>query len=353
MAVTTADVNGRPRLADGIELIGEFEGSGFKEPPSLARRGDGQVIQLTPLLYSVAQKADGRHTLDDIAGEVGQEIGRTVTADNVRTLVDAKLRPLGLVTGPDGSQPDVEKLDPLLALKFRYAVIPERVSRVLGSMFRPLFFPPLILAFLAAVVVTDYWVFFQHGVAQATRQALYEPAIFIIMFGALVLSAAFHEIGHATGCRYGGADPGRMGCGLYLAWPAFYTDVTDAYRLDRRGRLRTDLGGIYFNVIVILVTMGLYLATRWEPLLLLIVVEHFEIVHQLLPVIRLDGYYIVADMTGVPDLFNRIKPILASMVPGRRSDQRVVVLKRWVRWAVTAWVFIVVPLLALQLLIVL
>ena len=135
MAVQTADPRSGPRLAAGTELIGEFEGSGFKEPPSLARRGDGQVIQLTPLLYSVAAKADGAHTLAEIATDVGHEIGRTVTADNVRTLVDAKLRPLGLVTAPDGSQPDVEKLDPLLALKFRYAVVPERVSRALGSTF--------------------------------------------------------------------------------------------------------------------------------------------------------------------------------------------------------------------------
>ena len=41
-----------------------------------------------------------------------------------------------------------------------------------------------------------------------------------------------------------------MGAGLYLVWPAFYTDVTDSYRLGRGGRLRTDLGGLYFNAIV-------------------------------------------------------------------------------------------------------
>jgi len=33
--------------AHGIELIGEFEGSGFKVTPHLARRADGQVVQLT------------------------------------------------------------------------------------------------------------------------------------------------------------------------------------------------------------------------------------------------------------------------------------------------------------------
>ena len=52
-------------------------------------------------------------------------------------------------------------------------------------------------------------------------------------------------------------------------------------------------------------------------MLLLVLIQHFEIVHQLLPVIRLDGYYIVSDLTGVPDLFARIGPILRSLLPGR------------------------------------
>jgi hypothetical protein len=141
---------------------------------------------------------------------------------------------------------------------------------------------------------------------------------------------------------------------LYLAWPAFYTDVSDAYRLDRRGRLRTDLGGVYFNVVVILVMVAVYAATRsLEALLLLVVIEHLEIAHQLLPVVRLDGYYIVADLTGVPDLFARIGVILRSLLFWRPADPRLTVLKRWVRVTVTAWVLVVVPLIVLELLIVL
>jgi hypothetical protein len=141
---------------------------------------------------------------------------------------------------------------------------------------------------------------------------------------------------------------------LYLAWPAFYTDVSDAYRLDRRGRLRTDLGGVYFNVVVVLVTVVVYAATHsLEALLLLVVIEHLEIAHQLLPVVRLDGYYVVADLTGVPDLFARIGVILRSLLFWRPADPRVTALKRWVRVTVTAWVLVVVPLLILELVIVL
>jgi putative peptide zinc metalloprotease protein len=342
-----------PRLADGVELIGEYSDSGFKEPPSIARRSDGQVIQLPPLLYKVAAKADGSRNYDAIAREVSADIKRGLDADQVHFLVDEKLRPLGILTAADGSSPKLEKPDPFLALRFRAAVIPENVSDRLGGAFRPLFLPLVILAVLATFVAIDVWLFLRHGVAQALRESLYHPTYFLPLFAAVVLSAAFHEIGHAAACRYGGGHPGKMGCGLYLAWPAFYTDVTDAYRLSRRARLRTDLGGVYFNVVFVLATAAVYFATGFEPLLLLIVIQHFEIAHQLLPVVRLDGYYIIADITGVPDLFARIGPILRSMVPGRGADEKVTVLKRWVRIAVTAWVLIVVPLLLLELFVVL
>ena len=52
-----------PALADGIQLIGAQPGSGYKEPPALVRRADGQMIQLTPLLFQVLEAVDGRRTL--------------------------------------------------------------------------------------------------------------------------------------------------------------------------------------------------------------------------------------------------------------------------------------------------
>jgi putative peptide zinc metalloprotease protein len=136
-----------------------------------------------------------------------------------------------------------------------------------------------------------------------------------------------------------------MGIGLYLVWPAFYTDVTDAYRLSRSGRLRTDLGGVYFNTIFILLTAAAYVATGFEPLLLVIAIQHAEILHQFLPVVRLDGYYIVSDLAGVPDMFRRIGPTLKSLLPWRRPEPAVAELKRWVRVAVSVYVLTVVPLL--------
>jgi len=268
-----------------------------------------------------------------------------VSADNIRELVESKLRPLGVLAGADGSSPEVQKLDPMLALRLRTAVVPPSAVNAIASVFRPLFLPPVVVAVLGGLVALDVWLFFFHGVAQSLRQTLYDPVLLLMMLGLVILSAAFHECGHATACKYGGATPGAMGAGIYIVFPAFYTDVTDAYRLGKAGRLRTDLGGVYFNTIFILATAGAYALTGFEPLLLMIPLQHLEIIHQFLPFIRLDGYYIVSDLTGVPDMFARIRPTLASLIPGKRTSDRVKELKPWVRGVVTAYVFTVVPLL--------
>jgi putative peptide zinc metalloprotease protein len=185
-------------------------------------------------------------------------------------------------------------------------------------------------------VAVDGWLLFARGIAAPLRAMIYNPVLLLGLLAGIVVATAFHEIGHATACRYGGARPGVMGVGIYVVWPAFYTDVTDAYRLSRAGRLRTDLGGVYFNAVYALVMTGVYVARGFEPVLLLVLVQNFAILQQLLPLLRLDGYYIISDLTGVPDMLSRIKPVLRSLIPRREADPRVTELKPWVRAAVTA-----------------
>jgi putative peptide zinc metalloprotease protein len=333
-----------PQLAEGIELIGEYEDSGYKEAPSIARRADGQVIQLPAILYHVAESIDGRRTYGEIADRVTEATGRGLGPEEIKYLVDEKLLPLGVVAGADGQGPELKKADPLLALKFRVAVVPERVVHAITSVFYPFFFPPVIVAAVAGLIAFDIWMFFFHGIAQGARTIVYNPVLLFMLLGLVVVATALHEIGHATAARYGGAKPGVMGAGIYVVWPAFYTDVTDAYRLNRRGRLRTDLGGIYFNALFALGTAGVYLLTGFEPLLIVVLVQHFQIIQQLLPFLRLDGYYILSDLTGVPDLFTRIKPTLKSLIPGKK-DESVDELKPWVRVAVIGWVLLLIPVL--------
>lgn len=343
----TAGTHEVPAPADGVQLAGEVAGSGYRTPPALVRRADGQVVQLTRLLYLVLREVDGRRTFAEIAERVGTTYGRPVSADNVRTLVRDQLRPLGLLRREDGTEPELRRSDPLLGLRFRYVVTDPALTRRLTAPFAGLLHPVLVTLVVAGFLAVCWWVLFERGLASATHAALYQPEMLLTVFAITVLSAGFHEFGHAAAARYGGATPGAMGMGLYLIWPAFYTDVTDSYRLDRAGRVRTDLGGLYFNAIVAVAMYAVWWATGWEALLLIIATQILQMLRQLTPLVRFDGYHVLADLTGVPDLYQHIKPTLLGLLP--RNWGRPQVLKPWARAVVTLWVAVVVPLLLVTL----
>jgi putative peptide zinc metalloprotease protein len=334
-----------PRLADGVELLGEYKDSGYSQPPSLVRRPDGQVIQISALLYQVVSRIDGSRGPAAIAELVSADLSRTLTADQVRYLITAKLLPLGIVAGGDAPAA-APTANPLLALRARGTLLSERAANAAGALLTPLFRGPVVVAVLATLAALDWWLFAVHGLGSGFQQVLSDPVDLLIVLGLTLASAMFHECGHAAGCRYGGARPGKIGIGIYMVWPAFFTNVTDSYRLSRAGRLRTDFGGLYFNAIFMLALAGIYAATSSEILLLVIAVTHLEMLEQLLPFARFDGYFILSDLVGVPDLFARVVPILRSVLPGSQRDPRVAGLRRRARIVVTSWVACVVPLLA-------
>ncbi len=342
-----------PRLNPGAEQLGEYQGSGLTEATYLVRNPAGQLMQVSRLLHLVLSGIDGRRTVGEIAAWASAAFGRTVSVGNVDYLLANKLAPLGLVDGDEGAHhaPDGAPVgqDPaVLALKLRRTLVPAASVQPVARLLQPLFNPVMVVAALVGLIASDSWLLRSGRIAPAFQDLLVHPLLLLLVLGLCLVSMLFHECGHAAACRYGGARPGVIGVGFYVIWPAFFTNVTDAYRLGRAGRVRTDLGGVYFNVVFVLALTGTYLATGYVPLVAAVVLVHLEMIQQLMPSLRFDGYFILADLIGVPDLFRRIGPTLRGMIPGL-ADPRVQGLKRAARVTLTTWVLLMVPLLGLEL----
>jgi putative peptide zinc metalloprotease protein len=329
-----------PERGEGVELLGEVHGSGYKEGAALVRREDGQMVQLGPLMYALLECVDGRRNWGELAEALSERLGRRVDEEHVARLAQ-KLAGQGLLAGTEHQAPP--RRNPLLALRWKVLVTDPVVTRRLTAPFTGLFSPWLMWPILACFAGVFWFVLIDKGVASATAQAFTDPGLLLLVFVLAVVSAGFHELGHAAACRYGGATPGGMGMGLYLVWPAFYTDVTDSYRLARRDRLRVDLGGLYFNAVVAVLTMAVWLVWRIDALLLLVALQVLQMVKQLSPVIRADGYHILSDATGVPDLYSHMGPTLRRLMPGHRHEPSA--LTGRARLLVTLWVLIIVPVL--------
>lgn len=313
----------------------------------LVRRADGQVILLTLALYLIISGLKENHSLDRVARDVSQQLGQPVTKDVVTQVINVKIKPLGILHDPSVvlvATASVEAERPLLSLTMRGTLVPPRVVRALTWLFHPLYWPFIISSALCSLLVADYYVLFVNGVSEELTQIQNQPILILPTFGILVASMVFHEIGHATACAYGGGKPGRIGFGVMLVFPALYTDVNDAYRLSRAARVRTDLGGVYFNAVSIVLLTLVFIDTGYAPIIPAVVFIHITMLQQMLPLVRLDGYYVLSDLVGVPDLFGRVKPVLVSLIPGRHDD-RVDQLNPGARRIVAAWVVMVVPIL--------
>ena len=333
----------KPQLTEGTTLLGQYESTGLTEPRYLVRRSDGQIVLLTALLYMIVTGLSREESLEVIATDVANFLGQPVSVVTISEVIDLKLTPLGIIRIPGEYEPVLtRRADPLLALTLKGVLLPAKAVRWISRAFRPLHWLLIVFLWIEAFIVADVYIFFVHGVSSSFTAVLTKPISFLPVIGLVLLGTLWHEIGHATACKYGGGEPGRIGFGVYLIFPAFYTDVTDTYRLERHARIRTDLGGVYFNAIFVAIATGVFYLTSYLPIIPVVFLINLAMVQQMLPVVRLDGYYVLSDLVGVPDLFARIKP--STLLPGsmrRGADQ----LRPAARRIVRTWITITVPVL--------
>lgn len=333
-----------PRRTPGVCLFGEYEGGGYDEPRFLVSRGDGQMVLVSRMLNAVLLAVSGDRTLAQVAESASREFGATLSPQAAHYLIENKLEPLGLVAlgRPVAEAP---KPNPLLALSLHRILLPANVVRRIAAIFAPLFIPPVVATVVLAVLTLDVWLLASGQVDASLYAAVGSPGLMLAVFGVLLANTLFHEFGHAAGCHYGGGLPGPIGVGVLIVVPAFYTNVTDAYRLDRRGRLRTDLGGVYFNAVFALFLGVIQVLTGFAALPAVIVLIHLQMLQQMIPLIRLDGYYILGDLVGVPNLFEQIPLVLRQVIFRREPARPVTNLRRRARVIITSWVAVVVPVL--------
>ncbi len=328
----------RPALAAGVQLVGELKDSGFTEQQWLIQR-DQRFVQVTGLLYRVLEQCDGERTVDEIADRLTESTRWAVSREHVRHMLDAKLIPLGLIAGAAGSAslPPPASPGSLLSMGWRMTIFGQQALEPIARALQVFYAPFLLVPMLVAVVAAQVWLYAAGGVVASAQHTLYTPGALLLVLGLLIAGAVFHEFGHAAALRYGGGTPRSIGAGLYILYPAFFTDVTDGYRLSRWARVRTDLGGVYFHLIFASALVAAYAVSRQPLLPFAVLLIQMEVVRQLLPFVRLDGYWLLADLTGIPDFFSQTGPVMNRMTAAA--------LKPWARTCFLAYLAVTIPLL--------
>lgn len=128
---------------------------------------------------------------------------------------------------------------------------------------------------------------------------------------ALVFAKLCHEFGHAYMAKRAGCRVQSMGVAFVVLFPLFYTDVSDAWRVnDRRSRLLIGAGGMLAEMLlatIALLAWSLMPDGPWRTAAFLLASATWltTLAVNLNPFLRFDGYYLLADFWRVENLQQR------------------------------------------------
>lgn len=187
----------------------------------------------------------------------------------------------------------------------------------------------------------------------------------LIAYGiGLSVVKVIHELGHAyTATRFGCRVP-TMGVSFLVMMPVLYTDTTAAWRLtSRRQRLAIDCAGVGAELMLASIATMLWVVLPEGSLRSVAFVTAtsswvLSLAINLNPFMRFDGYYILSDMLGVPNLQPRAFALgrwrlrellfgLGEPVPETMPTplRRTLILYAWGTWLYRLVLFIGIALL--------
>lgn len=228
---------------------------------------------------------------------------------------------------PSGKAPWYATLASPLAIRLP-GLDPTPLLRVLRPLGAVLFSGPCVALLLAGAAVVGLGLL---GKAEELTLALsrmldlFSPMHATMAVLAIVLVKAWHELGHAMACRRMGAECHEVGVLLLAFLPCLYCDVSDAWSLTSRWRRAVvALGGVYFELMLAVAAGAAWLVLAPGPLRMLslyvvVVASVSTLLVNLNPLLRYDGYYVLADTWGVANLHTQSREALWGP------------LRRWVR----------------------
>jgi putative peptide zinc metalloprotease protein len=175
-------------------------------------------------------------------------------------------------------------------------------------------------AFMAAaglLVLTHFETFYSR---LPTFESYFNFKNMVYLWVALGCVKVIHEFGHGLSCKALGGEVHEMGF-LFLCFsPAMYCNVSDAWRLPNKWhRIIISFAGIYVELMIAAAATFIWWNTPSQPFInnlclnLMVVCSVSTVVFNGNPLMRYDGYYVLADWLEIPNLRDRSNKYLQNL----------------------------------------
>ncbi len=283
-----------PVLSDKVEFH-DF-GSG-KYLVTHAQLGYRVLISLSA--FELLNLANGERTLTEIAEQYMIQSGNPMNTATVYHLFYEQFAQYGFIE-QDWFVVEKRKRSAYLRLSivFFKSKYSDFLVRYLTFLFKPKVFIPILLLLFCVLL---FMIIIHFSLVTGSFKNIAVPD-FIFCFFMFGIGTLFHEIGHATACKYFGAQHGDIGFGFYLLRPVLFADVSDIWKLQPMQRIVVNLAGVYFASIYACILLLIYYVTGNTTFLIIPVSIFISSLFSLNPLLRYDGYWILTDWLNVPNL---------------------------------------------------
>lgn len=272
--------------------------------------------------HEILRLADGKRSLLQIASECQRRFAPEYISSEslVRFFAEARQKGLLLVNGC-GKVPETSDAGNATSKRpwWRNPLAirlpgwnPDRFLDWIVPLVRPLF-SPWILAFAVVAMVAAILVVVQ-DLQTLERQLSVASVRFqsgggIWMFVAVLsVTKVVHELAHAVVCKRFGGECREIGVMFLVGIPCLYCDVSDAWMLPRRWqRILVSAAGMVAELTLAAAAALIWSVTVGGPIqdlcvIVMVVCSITTVVFNGNPLLRYDGYYILSDCVGVPNL---------------------------------------------------
>lgn len=363
----------RVRLRPDLDVASQqFEGQTFhvvKDPASL------RYWRFENKEYYLLRKLDGAHTLEDARQSYEQEFRpERVSLEEVEAFAQQLLNSgIAFNDAPQAGDllleqrtkqrrsQQVQRWSNLLSLQFS-VFDPDRLLTRLRRYSQWLFTVWFLLAALGLIFAALFLVgthFDQFRARLPDYKAFFSAQNLICMWLTLGVVKIIHEFGHGLTCKAFGGEVHEMGI-LFLCFsPTLYCNISDAWIMPSKWkRMLISAAGILVELIIAAIATFVWWNTTGAnglhqvALSLMVVCSVSTVLFNGNPLMRYDGYYVLADWLEIPNLSQRANRFVTQlfqrrclgmnlppdsyMEPGRKTLFVVYALTSYVyRWTVT------------------
>jgi putative peptide zinc metalloprotease protein len=207
----------------------------------------------------------------------------------------------------------------VLCIRFR-GVDPERLLAWLYPKVRWFFAPAMVVICLLTALAALTLVTVQFDVFRAKLPAFHDFFSLRNALGlalALAVTKVLHELGHGLACKHFGGECHEMGVMILVLTPCLYCNVSDSWMLPSKWhRAAIGAAGMYVELLLASIGTFVWWFTQPGPLHYLCMDVMFvcsvsTILFNGNPLLRYDGYYILADLIEIPNLRQKASQILS------------------------------------------